>query len=401
MSDRSPSRPAGSNHQERYVPAFDGVRAIAALMVFATHYLGWDAGTYGVNIFLVLSGLLITGVLLDASHHTHRFRNFYIRRSLRIFPLFYGVWLLLLLLTPWLHIEWNRRAVLYPLYLGNFIRLLVPDAASHAALLELVCVRPHLHAPSTRFLFVVSHLWSLCLEEQFYLVWPFVVYTVRSRRTLLRICCVSILLVPVVRVISLHLAPGDPLALWELTPLRFDEFLLGALGALLLRSSFRSRLLAAATPVFLVGAAILLVGFFVHRHLHGSAGTWTWRMTGDFAGVDLATFGLLLLGIRQESLVARALSLAPLRALGASPTASMSSTSFPSSSTCAWASAWPADFPLSASSSPAAVWRPSWLSSPLSCSPRSAFAISRHPFSASKTGLRPRRYPCAIFLRPE
>ncbi len=316
MSDRSPSRPAGSNHQERYVPAFDGVRAIAALMVFATHYLGWDAGTYGVNIFLVLSGLLITGVLLDASHHTHRFRNFYIRRSLRIFPLFYGVWLLLLLLTPWLHIEWNRRAVLYPLYLGNFIRLLVPDAASHAALLELVCVRPHLHAPSTRFLFVVSHLWSLCLEEQFYLVWPFVVYTVRSRRTLLRICCVSILLVPVVRVISLHLAPGDPLALWELTPLRFDEFLLGALGALLLRSSFRSRLLAAATPVFLVGAAILLVGFFVHRHLHGSAGTWTWRMTGDFAGVDLATFGLLLLGIRQESLVARALSLAPLRALG-------------------------------------------------------------------------------------
>jgi peptidoglycan/LPS O-acetylase OafA/YrhL len=73
-----------------YYPALDGLRAVAFLLVFFLHYLGLPWGWVGVEMFFVLSGFLITGILYDTRDHPHRWRTFYVRRALRIFPLYYG-----------------------------------------------------------------------------------------------------------------------------------------------------------------------------------------------------------------------------------------------------------------------------------------------------------------------
>jgi len=102
MSPHLSQQNLNSNHLPRpenklFYPAIDGLRAVAAILVFLQHYVlyrfnpivtwGWT----GVDIFFVLSGFLITGILFDTQNDPHRFRTFYIRRALRIFPLYFGV----------------------------------------------------------------------------------------------------------------------------------------------------------------------------------------------------------------------------------------------------------------------------------------------------------------------
>jgi hypothetical protein len=104
-------------------PALDGMRAIAFLMVFAQHYYFAPWGWMGVDLFFVLSGFLITGILFDTRHDSHRVRNFYIRRTLRIFPLYYGIMLALLALQPLAHWNWD---LVWPSYVGNYARSVSP-----------------------------------------------------------------------------------------------------------------------------------------------------------------------------------------------------------------------------------------------------------------------------------
>jgi peptidoglycan/LPS O-acetylase OafA/YrhL len=83
-----------------FYPALDGLRAIAFLLIFFQHDYALPWGWAGVNVFFVLSGFLITGILFDSRDDAHRGRNFYIRRALRILPLYYGVFLVILLSRP-------------------------------------------------------------------------------------------------------------------------------------------------------------------------------------------------------------------------------------------------------------------------------------------------------------
>ena len=94
--------------------------------VFLWHYVGLPYGWAGVDVFFVLSGFLITGILYDTRDDPHRVRNFYIRRTLRIFPLYYGVFLTVFLMTPFMHWEWTWQWIAWPLYLGNFLPFLYP-----------------------------------------------------------------------------------------------------------------------------------------------------------------------------------------------------------------------------------------------------------------------------------
>jgi len=73
----------------KFIPEIDGVRGIAIIMVMLFH-LGWGImGWLGVNLFFVISGFLITGILLDSKETPGYFRRFFIRRALRIFPIYY------------------------------------------------------------------------------------------------------------------------------------------------------------------------------------------------------------------------------------------------------------------------------------------------------------------------
>src|SRR5215831_9307447 len=122
-------------------------------------------GLLGVDLFFVLSGFLITGILYDARNKPHYFRNFYIRRVLRIFPLYYGVLVLVFFVAP-----------LIPLLRGPTLDFLVDRQAW--AWLYGVNIYLAMHEE-----------WSLSVEEHFYLFWPLVVFLLARRpRSLIAVC---------------------------------------------------------------------------------------------------------------------------------------------------------------------------------------------------------------------
>src|SRR5215216_5117511 len=109
---------AGAAPPRGHIPALDGIRGIAILMVMLCHFTNrglpntivgkivrrsFEAGWSGVDLFFVLSGFLITGILFDSKPQAHYFRNFYVRRTLRIFPLYYGFLIALFWILPHVH----------------------------------------------------------------------------------------------------------------------------------------------------------------------------------------------------------------------------------------------------------------------------------------------------------
>jgi peptidoglycan/LPS O-acetylase OafA/YrhL len=187
-----------------------------AKYVFFLCFGGW----MGVDLFFVLSGFLITGILLDTPELPGYFTNFYARRALRIFPLYYTVLALLFVMTPWLHLQWHVGHLAYLFYAGNIAYNLDPNLASVQ--------------PAVSFL----HLWSLAVEEQFYLVWPLVVMLVGSRRRLAWICGGLSVGGLILRVSLLLWLPRGEAYEWcyAQLPTHMDGLLYGALGAICVRA---------------------------------------------------------------------------------------------------------------------------------------------------------------------
>src|SRR5262245_32218221 len=164
-----------------HVPALDAIRGLAILVVTLYRFggggegaanavgLSWvvDLGAHGVDLFFVLSGFLITGILFDAKGKEHYFRNFYIRRTLRIFPLYYAALVLTLLVLPSLFANFPTTDVATSwlwLYGANVVQ----------SLRGAWCLGP------------LNHFWSLAIEEHFYFVWPLAIY-LTSRRGAMRL----------------------------------------------------------------------------------------------------------------------------------------------------------------------------------------------------------------------
>lgn len=172
-----------------HIPALDAVRGLAIFLVTLYRFAGSGVDTsqpgmgwfavfkpmdLGVDLFFVLSGFLITGILSDSKGKAKYFTHFFARRSLRIFPLYYGVLIACLLVLPL--ISSATAASLFPnaiakqnwlwLYGTNILIGMTND---------WMCV--------DRF----GHFWSLAVEEHFYLVWPFVIYAL-SRKQAMRAC---------------------------------------------------------------------------------------------------------------------------------------------------------------------------------------------------------------------
>jgi peptidoglycan/LPS O-acetylase OafA/YrhL len=183
---------------QKRVPQLDAVRGIAILLVMlvntsekypALHLEHVFAnGWMGVDLFFALSGFLITGILLDTKDSPHYFKNFYVRRALRILPLYYAILLFMFVLVPLLRpseahtvFERSPRWWAYPVFLQNF-----------------------LVASSTMAAGPLGTTWSLAIEEQFYLLWPLVVRFC-SQAQLRRIATIMIVLtVPLTYYLAMH-----------------------------------------------------------------------------------------------------------------------------------------------------------------------------------------------------
>jgi peptidoglycan/LPS O-acetylase OafA/YrhL len=324
--DLVPNLPASEN--KRFYPALDGLRAIAVLMVFYQHYLSppdirpaLNWGWTGVDIFFVLSGFLITGILYDTRHTLHRFRNFYVRRTLRIFPLYYGVLLIGLLLTPVFHWVWHPVWILWPLYLGNYGRFIwLNDWMQGTGVLDHLRSSIRFDQP---FFLYFGHFWSLCVEEQFYLVWPLLVFLIKDRVRLRDLCIAVCILCLIARILCAWLLPQDYIDaefLYRFTPLRADALLLGGAIALMLRGPEAERLkqyLRPACSVFVVGFVIFEI-LYRHAALHfyyPVAGAPILDTLG-YTLIDLFAGIVILLSLQPAGTLYRMLTIKPLRRLG-------------------------------------------------------------------------------------
>jgi peptidoglycan/LPS O-acetylase OafA/YrhL len=253
-----PTREAASGQPEGHLPALDGLRGLAILLVIVIHSGGFSSpqtrldrlhlgaismGWMGVDLFFVLSGFLITGILLDAKGNSHFFRNFYARRAVRIFPLYYGFLLLYCVVLPrlpWTGMEIPADYLRWPtalwLYVSNFAMSVAETMESGE----------------------LAIFWSLAIEEQFYLFWPTVVF-LADRKGLQRTCVALIAGSLVLRlVLAASGASWEPL--YFLTPCRLDTLAAGALAACLVRGPtpvpllvYRARVLLACTGGMLLG----------------------------------------------------------------------------------------------------------------------------------------------------
>jgi peptidoglycan/LPS O-acetylase OafA/YrhL len=206
------------------------MRGVAVLMVLAFHFLHVDgeggaaerallsasrSGWAGVDLFFVLSGFLITGILLDARGGPGYFRAFYARRVLRIFPLYYAylavLFLAVPLLLPSLDVKPETQGWLWT-YLGNV--LFAREGGFHAS-------------PYT------GHFWSLAVEEQFYLAWPLLVWVLPRRR--LALVCLGLVAGAFALRLGIHRTTFNATAAYVLTPARMDALALGALVAVAAR----------------------------------------------------------------------------------------------------------------------------------------------------------------------
>jgi peptidoglycan/LPS O-acetylase OafA/YrhL len=233
------------------IPQLDALRGIAILLVIAhnatlhygtTSYLHplFDRGWMGVDLFFVLSGFLISGILLDTKESPNYFKNFYARRILRIWPLYYCLLAFMFLVLP--RVSASEGVTIfaksspwwaYPLFLQNFLLPLSTDAAGPLGV-----------------------TWSLAIEEQFYLVWPIIVRFL-SRRQVAILAVAGIAASPVLR----YFLAAHHVHIYANFFCRLDGLMLGAFLAALVRSKdfVRERFVGVALAVLIVAAPLAVV----------------------------------------------------------------------------------------------------------------------------------------------
>ena len=227
------------------------------------------------------------------------------------------------LLTPVFQWVWNPAWYLWPLYLGNYARFLyIPVFLQQPGVLEQLRSTRDFSEP---FFLYLGHLWSLCVEEQFYLIWPVVVFLVRERIRLRNICLASVAVCLVLRIACLYVVPLPYLnaqLLYRLTPLRVDALLLGGFLALAQRDMAERVLLnrlampiaSSCFMVFIFFEAIYRVAF---HHAYEPDLTGSVLSTVGFTLIDVFSACLILLSLDSKSVFYKVLNIKPLKKLGA------------------------------------------------------------------------------------
>ncbi len=280
-----------------YFNSLEGIRAYAFLAVFFLHYhpgsyrpggwatyplfLAWNLGWFMVPIFFVLSGFLITRVLLNTREREGFFRVFYLRRAVRILPLYYFVIALVAAIAVIAHWRLQPQHLLYLTYLQNFTLV---DLNSNISL---------------------NHLWSLAIEEQFYLLWPLAIWFLRSEKAILNFSYGLILASTLFR-FSFHYLGIPMVQGYFSTPTRVDAIILGAVLAIHYKRGLHwDRFVQAAR----LGIPVLLGCLTVFTLLRGSS--WpdgSASIALCIPAMNLIGLGFVILALTPNSAVARACS---------------------------------------------------------------------------------------------
>jgi len=257
-------------------------------------YAGWT----GVDLFFVLSGFLITGILLETKSRTGYFTVFYARRTLRIFPLYYAflfAWFVILPLVAW------------P---GPGFRSLSAEQGWYWTYMANVKIGRE----GWPELYDLGHFWSLAVEEQFYLFWPLVVMLL-SRRRFTLVCAGIVAGAPILRLVLFE--TDLRLAAYVLTPARIDSLAIGALLSLAIRSARVWRFAArAARPVF-AGSLLVLVVLAYREGGKLQPGAMA-TVTAGFTIIAIASAALIaiVLSSPEGSVIGRILGSRSMRMLG-------------------------------------------------------------------------------------
>jgi peptidoglycan/LPS O-acetylase OafA/YrhL len=251
-----------------YIPELQGLRGLAVLSVVIYHCHPRLEGTWvhyaslwgwaGVNLFFVLSGFLITSILLESREKENYFRNFYGRRALRIWPVY-----LLLIVVVYLNAPW---------FIGPTITQAIKTAPWWAYLLFIQNLF-HLALPPA-----VGPTWSLAIEEQYYFLWAPIVRFVRAPAALAAVLAAALIASPLFRLANLH---------WMTlthTLIHLDGIALGsllALGLYTLRLSRRAWIG--------IGIAAMIVGLWATATIAGGTALLDSSLALAFAGAVLAS----------------------------------------------------------------------------------------------------------------
>ena len=238
--------------ERSHYPALDGLRGVAILLVVLYHNFGFIRQSYfgglGVDLFFVLSGFLITDILMNAVDKPNFLRNFYMRRLLRILPLYYLSLIIFLFILPSITspgIKWdyytNNQFFLWT-YLQNWLYIFKDPGNAH----------------------ILNHYWSLAVEEQFYIFWPLVILLLKKPKYLLIFICTLLSLVILFR-FGLWIYKIDNLSYYNLyTFTRIDGICIGCLVALLKHMNFE--FIKKNTAIIVLSfASINFLFYFINR----------------------------------------------------------------------------------------------------------------------------------------
>lgn len=302
-----------SGPSRHHVPALDGVRGLAILLVLIVHLMlfnnhtgsrFWDSvgqlpamGFLGVDLFFVLSGFLITGILYDTLHDPHYFRSFYMRRFLRIFPLYYGFLFFLIAIGAATHVSWSGRQWVLLTYTQNTGIWFPVDGFHPGNLVDL------------------NHFWSLAVEEQFYFVWPMLVFLIKDRRRLIQLgLLLSAFALGLRTWLSFHLTPFTTGLMHEWTLCRMDTLMIGGCLALALRGDLPAFFQRAAKPWFW-GTAIVMAAYAV-SHPYSYLSSSRFMGTIGYTVCAVAFAALIYLSLEVGTAWNRLFSIAWLRSFG-------------------------------------------------------------------------------------
>lgn len=237
-----------------YFPALEGMRGVAISLVVLYHCFSFTGlfrfGWIGVDMFFVLSGFLITRILLNTVNAPNYLQNFYVRRILRIFPLYYAVLVILFFVLPVLvNAPYNFLYYLsnqhyFWLYIQNWLLIVNPGDK------------------------LLNHFWSLALEEQYYLVWPLIVLFIKDKKKIAVSLVVTLIILNIFRIFlwQLHI-PGFPYtSLFKFT--RIDGLCVGSLLATLYTSGAGLNKKRNITVFFLIIVLFNISIFLIKRYIN-------------------------------------------------------------------------------------------------------------------------------------